>query len=168
MLVSAALAFAAAMLATASARTFGRSSACYSNETDPYVLFATKTSYFEVDEEDASPEEDPPGCEAAAFWLIARHGTRNPGDDDILLMKLRGPVLRDEIVWLHGEGAGDLCQADVDRFVAWDFNLTVADESLLTESGKLELFEMGHRFRSRFPDILALPFDTGLYYVRTN
>ncbi len=30
---------------------------CYSNDSDPYVLFATKTSYFEVDNEDRAPVE---------------------------------------------------------------------------------------------------------------
>ena len=26
------------------------------------------------------------GCQPVAFWNLARHGTRNPGDDDILEM----------------------------------------------------------------------------------
>ena len=30
---------------------------CYATDPDPYVYFSTKTSYFDVDNEDASPVE---------------------------------------------------------------------------------------------------------------
>ena len=38
---------------------------------------------------------------------MARHGTRNPGDDDILLMQQRGPEIRDLIVGNHQSGKGE-------------------------------------------------------------
>jgi hypothetical protein len=41
------------------------------------------------------------GCEARALWQLVRHGTRNPGDDDIELMRSRGPELRDAVVENH-------------------------------------------------------------------
>ncbi len=33
----------------------GQKESCYSKEESPYSLFATKTSYFEVDNEEAKP-----------------------------------------------------------------------------------------------------------------
>ena len=45
--------------------------------------FGTKTSYFKVaNTDDGVLEVD--GCSPAMIWILARHGTRNPGDDDII------------------------------------------------------------------------------------
>ena len=37
-------------------------------------------------------------CEPKSFWLVARHGFRNPGKDDIIKIKMRGPKIRDAIL----------------------------------------------------------------------
>ena len=37
-------------------------------------------------------------CEPKSFWLVARHGFRNPGKDDIIKIKMRGPEIRDAIL----------------------------------------------------------------------
>ena len=46
------------------------------------------------------------GCSAKQFWLLVRHGTRNPGDDDIREMKTRGIQIQENIVKNHAEGRG--------------------------------------------------------------
>ena len=46
------------------------------------------------------------GCSAKSYWLLARHGSRNPGDDDIAKMLSRGPELRDLVLKNHEEGRG--------------------------------------------------------------
>jgi len=48
------------------------------------------------------------GCEAKSFWLLARHGTRNPGDDDILEMAARLPEIQKVILENHSHGKGKL------------------------------------------------------------
>lgn len=48
--------------------------------------------------------------------------------------------------------AGSLCQDDFDKFKSWSFNWTEDDGSLLSESGKLEMFQIGQRTRKRFLD----------------
>ena len=67
------------------------------------------------------------------FWYLARHGTRNPGDDDILEMAEMLPVLRDEIVAAHEEGRGGLGEEDIVRMIEWSFDLEVEQNDLLTE-----------------------------------
>ena len=46
------------------------------------------------------------GCSAKQFWLLVRHGTRNPGDDDILDMQTRGKEIQQSIIKNHEEGKG--------------------------------------------------------------
>ena len=116
---------------------------CYANISDPYLLFATKTSYFTVDNEDTEPIQIEgkimfdhrkniswhllwpifgqvrwhlekwksivlyvSGCRAKSFWLLARHGSRNPGDDDISQMEIRGPEIQAAILDNHQHGKG--------------------------------------------------------------
>ena len=66
-------------------------------------------------------------------WILARHGTRNPGDDDILEMAERLPVLRDEIVAAHENGVGGLGEEEILRMIEWSFDLEVEQNDLLVE-----------------------------------
>ena len=67
------------------------------------------------------------------FWSLARHGTRNPGDDDILDMAERLPALRDDIVAAHEAGAGGLGEEEILRMIEWSFDLEVEQNDLLVE-----------------------------------
>ena len=73
------------------------------------------------------------GCQPAVFWYLGRHGTRNPGDDDILEMAERLPVLRDQIVAAHEAGNGGLGERDLVRLLEWTFDLEVEENDLLVE-----------------------------------
>ena len=120
------------------------------------------------------------GCSAKSYWLLARHGSRNPGDDDIAKMLSRGPELRDLVLKNHEEGRGKylvllnisifhtkwvpivvyiclgkLCEKDISGIDSWTFDLSVEDDSLLTESGKLEHVQFGQRMKKRLPTLLG-------------
>lgn len=122
-------------------------------QSDSYLNFGTKTSYFINADLDTSPISVP-GCQPAMFWFLARHGTRNPGDDDINQMASRLPNLRNLIVsaWENGNGAMD--EATIESFKEWTFDLVAEDDSLLTESGEREHEEMGSRWRKRLDAVL--------------
>ena len=49
-----------------------------------------------------------PGCKTKSFWLLARHGSRNPGDDDISQMEIRGPEIQAAIIDNHQSEKGNL------------------------------------------------------------
>ena len=66
------------------------------------------------------------------FWNLARHGTRNPGDDDILEMAAILPDIRDQILNKWEVGLGGMEEEEIVRFLEWEFNLSVEDDSLLT------------------------------------
>ena len=110
--------------------------------------FGTKTSYFNVANTDDETLEVE-GCSPVMIWILARHGTRNPGDDNILKMADELPRLRDEIVTAWQEGRGNMLEKDIIRMIEWSFDLTVEDENILTESGHQEHQQMGSRWRSR-------------------
>jgi len=83
--------------------------------------FGTKTSYFKVaNTDDGVLEVD--GCSPSMIWILARHGTRNPGDDDILMMEEELPRLRDEIVTAWQEGRGSMLEEDIIRMIEWSFD----------------------------------------------
>lgn len=64
---------------------------------------------------------------------MARHGTRNPSDDDILAMAAQLPQLRDAIVAAWEEGRGSMSEEDIAELMVWTFDLQPEQEYRLTE-----------------------------------
>merc|ERR1719316_613487 len=89
------------------------------------------------------------------MWMYVRHGSRRPGDDEILEMTTLLPELRDRIVAAADVGKGSLTFLEVKDLRNWSLNLTAEDDKLLTDSGKLEALEMGKRWKQRLPNFLA-------------
>merc|ERR1719481_612355 len=135
--------------------TLGLSSPCLA-----YDFFGTKTSYFV--NSNPSPQLPPEiaGCTPKLLWNMARHGSRNPGDDDILEMANRLPNIRDELVAAWVVGDSQLSEETIGKFVEWTFNLTLIDDSMLTESGWKEHQEMGERWRERLIGLLEFSKDS--------
>ena len=50
---------------------------------------------------------------------------------------------------------GKLCEKDISGIDSWTFDLSVEDDSLLTESGKLEHVQFGQRMKKRLPTLLG-------------
>ena len=63
--------------------------------------------------------------------------------------------------------SGELCAADLEALSQWTFDLTVADDSLLTESGKTELKKLGQRYKARLPDLLGGSYNQEEIMFRT-
>ncbi|XP_037094380.1 multiple inositol polyphosphate phosphatase 1-like isoform X2 [Pollicipes pollicipes] len=131
---------------------------CYAEVPEPYDHLATKTPYYVVQNNNDS-EEVFPGCRPAQFWLTARHGTRYPGDDDIIHMDRRLPLLQQHILRNYAAGRSKLCALDLDNIREWHQAFDRSMENQLTESGEHELFHMAKRFQKRFPTLLGAPYD---------
>ena len=65
--------------------------------------------------------------------LLARHGTRNPGAEDITAMATQLPELRDAVVAAWLEGRGTMAEEDIVRLMEWTFDLDPDQDKLLTE-----------------------------------
>jgi len=107
------------------------------------------------------------------MWMYIRHGSRNPGDDEILDMTSLLPELRDKILAAADAGEGSLTFKEIMDLKDWTLDMAPTDEKLLTEyemtnwkefsfnrtiifrSGKLEGLEMGKRWRQRLPNFLG-------------
>uniref|UniRef100_A0A0K2SY60 Multiple inositol polyphosphate phosphatase 1 n=2 Tax=Lepeophtheirus salmonis TaxID=72036 RepID=A0A0K2SY60_LEPSM len=131
---------------------------------NPYDYFSTKTSYFAVRSTDDI--RLPRGCNVNRLWILARHGTRNPGDDSIIEIAKEGPRIQKEIIKKSSQSKGKICTLDMIDFKDWKFNLTTKDESLLTDSGFREHFELARKFKEDFPHILDIPYDPKLFKFR--
>ena len=57
---------------------------------------------------------DPVGCQPKSFWMIVRHGTRNPSDDAIREIANDGNKLAQEIVANHKAGRCHLHVFDIE------------------------------------------------------
>ena len=62
---------------------------------------------------------------------------------------------------------GDLCADDVRGIESWTFDLSVEDENLLTDSGKLEHTQFGQRMKKRLPTLLGGSYNSEQITVRT-
>jgi len=84
---------------------------------------------------------------------MARHGFRNPGDDDIIEMKRRGEEIKEAII--QNSYKNDfMCKDDLERFSNWNFDVNVEDEKLLVPTGANEQEGIAQRFKSRLPSLL--------------
>lgn len=98
-------------------------------EGDP---FCTKTSYLNVVSDKDVDMLDMETCDPVVLWVLARHGTRNPTEGDIIAFSTDLVELRDKMVMAWEEGKGGLTEEDIDKLLAWSFDITLADEAMLT------------------------------------
>ena len=126
------------------------------------------------------------GCRARQLWLLARHGTRNPGTKAMKKMAHHLPLLREFILENHLHGSGSLCSDDrkltettfngysnkvkllfltVKNLQKWRFRAVVDENKYLVDEGFDELQDLGRRFQSRFDELLTRSFDNSSYIV---
>ncbi|KAG8335988.1 PHOsphatase, partial [Homalodisca vitripennis] len=124
---------------------------CYADDKNPYLNFSTKTAYdHEYNREGIPPV---PGCKPLQMWLVCRHGTRYPGSHSIKWFQ-NLEIIRDQIVANYYEKKTTLCQEDVDNLKTWSFNMKKSEADQLTDQGRQDLYGMGQRFLSYFPELL--------------
>ncbi|XP_045517431.1 multiple inositol polyphosphate phosphatase 1-like [Pieris brassicae] len=132
---------------------WGAEGKCYWNGKCPYKLFGTKTPYDVVrgDIRDVTVLEK---CEAVSVWMMSRHGTRRPEQEE--LDKMKAVVgLAAEIVRAHREGRGDMCEQDIENLEKWRWNEELdASTTELTATGTSEMQGIGQRFGYKFENVL--------------
>ncbi|CAL8124314.1 unnamed protein product [Orchesella dallaii] len=108
----------------------------------------------------------PQTCTPVKFWYFGRHGTRYPGDDDILAMM-------DTLTPLHTEISNSinnslLCEHTRMYLLSWRLgsDVNLLNESHLHEQGKGELQAIGARYKSRYPDLFTDQFSNDTHYFR--
>lgn len=131
---------------------------CYAEEQLPYLFFSSKTAYQYI--YDKKPQVIP-YCKPVQVWMLSRHGTRYPSLKEIKRMKDLN-ILRTQI--LKNMETQDpqkrLCEKDINKLKAWNYNLTTDLENQLTFQGHDDLLFVGKRMKSKFSilsEAAALP-----------
>ncbi|XP_039290995.1 multiple inositol polyphosphate phosphatase 1 [Nilaparvata lugens] len=135
---------------------FDRKEVCYATNQEPYLHFASKTAYeFVYGKKKYQPI---PNCTPKQVWILARHGTRYPSQEEIV--KLRNLLkLRDIIVRNHEERrTGSLCEKDIENFKEWHYNVAESEEKNLTIQGWNEHRLLAMRIKTNFHGILGEPY----------
>lgn len=99
------------------------------------------------------------------FWLLSRHGTRNPGTKDMKKLQEKLPLIFKNIKYNFKEGRGSLCDDDISELGDWRFIANVTEDKYLVDEGVRELKGLGYRFHKRFPSLLTKPFVNESYVV---
>lgn len=96
---------------------------------------------------------------------MSRHGTRNPGTEDMMELRDKLPLMRTNILKNHKDGRGGLCNDDLENLEDWEFRANVTEDKFLVNEGYKELKDLGDRFQERFEDLLTKPFVNESYIV---
>lgn len=138
---------------------------CYSNVTDPYLMFATGTAYEFIHDRRTGPVSIEQ-CEPQQFWLISRHGTRYPPSYGITSLQTL-PSLRDNIIQNHKiQNKGGLCKEDLENLMEWTLQVVTTLTSDLTLQGFKDLHNMAQRYKERFPTLLNQSYSKDLFELR--
>ncbi|XP_075231753.1 multiple inositol polyphosphate phosphatase 1-like isoform X2 [Lycorma delicatula] len=138
---------------------------CLAKDPEPYLRFSSKTAYeFVYGKEKYEPI---PHCKPRQVWVLARHGTRNPSRPET--RNLQSLVyVRDMIIRNHEERhSGHLCKEDIENFKTWQYNLTEDEHQNLTIQGWNEHKFLALRLKSKFKEILDMPYSPEKFTITT-
>uniref|UniRef100_U5EX79 Multiple inositol polyphosphate phosphatase 1 n=1 Tax=Corethrella appendiculata TaxID=1370023 RepID=U5EX79_9DIPT len=149
---------------------------CYSTDSERSQTknYATKTAYDIAKGSDSDSQRSAivPGCQPVKFWLLARHGTRLPGANDIdnlrRLTNLRDDILENYRTRRTKPSQGALCDEDLELLQNWRWNnnVSVQYESYLTEQGWNDLKFLALHYRGLFPSVLQPIYDRSRFLFR--
>uniref|UniRef100_A0A1B6EC57 Multiple inositol polyphosphate phosphatase 1 n=2 Tax=Clastoptera arizonana TaxID=38151 RepID=A0A1B6EC57_9HEMI len=140
---------------------------CYANNSNPYLLFGTKTAYTRVY---SSPPEKilPEGWAPFLLWGVVRHGTRNPFVSELSslrqLRRLRDQILQNEEFYRSNV---ELCPEDLENLKSWTITLHHNDTGLLTAQGYKEMYTLGERVRQRFSQIFKKEYVADKFLIQS-
>lgn len=93
------------------------------------------------------------GCKPLKIWMIIRHGTRNPSEQNIGLMKNRLPQIRDLLLEKIKSPTDMIRGRDIDQFRKWKSKFQEDEEMNLAPEGEEEMIILAERMQSRFPEV---------------
>ncbi|CAG9824646.1 unnamed protein product [Phaedon cochleariae] len=132
---------------------------CYGTDEEPYLNFATKTAYDNLNHRRSESQHLIPECTAVQFWSLIRHGTRLPDVEEI--KNFRGlSRLHEEIAKNYHDrrsypDRGRLCPKDYELFIRWRFNDSISESKAnsLTSQGMEDMKQLARRFKWKYPQL---------------
>ncbi|XP_054282249.1 multiple inositol polyphosphate phosphatase 1-like [Macrosteles quadrilineatus] len=136
---------------------------CYADNPNPYLNFGTKTAYEHAYNKKGI--QAVPDCQPIQLWLVARHGTRWPSADDIPEFSQLNDI-KNHIISNYNNNKGSLCMKDIENLKEWSFNMSPDQGDMLTKQGRQDLYLLGKRIRSYFPELLNIPYSADKFVFR--
>ncbi|XP_042220335.1 multiple inositol polyphosphate phosphatase 1-like isoform X2 [Homarus americanus] len=99
------------------------------------------------------------------MWLLNRHGTRYPTQNDIGSLMNTLPSMSQQIEANHHQGRGCLRQEDLEQISNWFPPYSSRDKEQLQEVGYDELFSIGEYWRNMFPHLFNVTYDPAKFKV---
>ncbi|GFV95146.1 multiple inositol polyphosphate phosphatase 1 [Trichonephila clavipes] len=127
---------------------------CHSSDPSPYRYYGTKTSYHIAIENQTDTDLPVEECTPVVFYLLSRHATRYPDKEYIEGMIKLLPTLKEKIINNTKDGKAAFCQEDLESLKKWKLNMKIEDDNRLSQSGKEEAEDLGHRYKEKFPLLL--------------
>ncbi|XP_047988558.1 multiple inositol polyphosphate phosphatase 1-like isoform X2 [Leguminivora glycinivorella] len=107
-----------------------------------------------------------PGCESTKMWMVIRHGSRLPSDEDIVGMTTTLKELSQQILSGHEGGKGQLSKEQLSRFANWLSSIDITKEKDLVEEGREEMTQLAKRMHKRFPSIIKSKYNSDTFEFR--
>ncbi|CAO1429350.1 unnamed protein product [Diamesa serratosioi] len=129
-------------------------------------MYATQSSY--EASRGRSVNANVSTCRPAKFWLVARHGGRTPGSNDLeRMIAFVSGTRQEEIVRNYNAGLTALCAADFQLIDNWTFdsNLTMQGHSL-TVAGWNVMQDLAQRYQAAFPTLLPFTYNRQQFLFR--
>ncbi|XP_037908515.1 multiple inositol polyphosphate phosphatase 1-like [Hermetia illucens] len=132
---------------------------CYSSDNVRSQMkhFTSKTAYQVVKGTNFAQEVIVPHCKPVKFWILSRHGTRLPEEDQIEILPDLEDI-RDKIIKNYKEkAAGDMCLGDIELIRNWvlNKNITTDKAQFLTTQGWNDLKYMAQDYKNALPELLS-------------
>lgn len=99
-------------------------------------------------------------CSPTQVWLLSRHGTRYPSEEDIEELQ----KLNDLKTMITADST--LCPEDIDAIRKWTLNTTKTDHYMLHSQGVEELKSLATRLKTQFPQIFNTSYSDDKFKVR--
>ncbi|XP_063872914.1 multiple inositol polyphosphate phosphatase 1-like [Scylla paramamosain] len=140
---------------------------CFTNDTDRYHQFATKTPYNYSRGHFSSLDLVPDGCVAVQAWHLIRHGTRYPDKDDTEHFVLELPGMQTSVLKAHEKGQGELCEGDLSLLSGWSLGIiNTSWASILAPEGELEMEGLASRYKVALPSLFDQQFSNDSFKFR--
>ncbi|XP_013785026.1 multiple inositol polyphosphate phosphatase 1-like isoform X1 [Limulus polyphemus] len=136
---------------------FNRLDSCYFNDTKPYRLYGSKTTYSVArGSSSIKPlENNDSECEPVFLYLLNRHATRYPDAEDIVEMGERLVILQGLLSNAIEHGQVHMCPSDISEILSWKINMIPSDDNSVSDSGKEEAEDLARRLKMAFPTLLS-------------
>ncbi|KAL0841493.1 hypothetical protein ABMA28_015166 [Loxostege sticticalis] len=137
---------------------------CLSREKNPYLFFGTKTSYIVASRggPNHTKVHEVPACEPVAFWMLYRHESYEPEEDEIRRLQVLNDFKKDVVSnyrrSIYNKTNHRICLPDYQLIETWEWkpprhNLTFAGDTSSEEF--IDALKLAQNWRQRYPNLFT-------------